>query len=192
MNPHIIGISGNMGSGKTTLCCELAKDLNASFLAWDDFDSISQGPEDYVDWYKRGEDYGEWNYQSLETILKCLKSQKNTMHPVHKINIKPTQYIVFDAPLGRLHKQTGGYIGTWFHIEVPLDVSLCRWLLRDFRENEKSKAELLDQLAFYLKESRPLFDDSKYKAEADLVIDGMETTKQQVKSVKKYLEIPLT
>ncbi len=190
MIPHIIGISGNMGAGKTTLARELAKDLKASFLAWDDFDMISQGPDDYVDWYNRGENYDEWNYQPLTTIFQSLKSKKNTIHPAFKSNLKPTKYIVFDAPLGRLHKQTGVYIDTWIHIRVPLDVSLCRWLIRDYDQNEKTKAELLEELVFYLNKSRPLFDDTKFKTEADLIIDGMKPTKQQVESIKHYFKIP--
>lgn len=189
MTPHIIGISGNMGAGKSTLTMALARELHSSFLCWDDFDEISNGPEDYIDWYKRGENYDEWNYQPLAMVLQCLKSEKNTMHPVCKIDIKPTKYIVFDAPLGRFHKQTGGYIDTWIHIEVPLDVSLCRWLLRDYKENDKTKAELLEELTFYLNQSRPLFEDTKFKTEANLVIDGMASIKQQVELIKQYLKI---
>ena len=189
MAPHIIGISGNMGAGKSTLTMELARELHGSFLCWDDFDEVSNGPQDYIDWYKHGENYDEWNYQPLAKVLQCLKSEKHTTHPVCKSDIKPTKYIVFDAPLGRLHKQTGVYIDTWIHIEVPLDVSLCRWLLRDYKENDKTKAELLEELTFYLTQSRPLFDDTKFKIEANLVIDGMASIKQQVELIKQYLKI---
>jgi uridine kinase len=56
MTPKIIGISGKTGAGKTTLGQAFAKPLQATFVCWDDFDDISEGPEDYVDWYKRGQD----------------------------------------------------------------------------------------------------------------------------------------
>jgi len=189
MTPHIIGISGNMGAGKSTLTKALATDLYSSLLSWDDFDEISNGPEDYIDWYKRGENYGEWDYQKLAEVLEYLRLGKSTPHPATPGSvINPTEYIIFDAPLGRFHKQTGIYIDTWVHIDVPLDVSLCRWLLRNYKETHKTKNELLDELEFYLNQSRPLFDDTKYKTEADLIINGMQSIKQQIKSVKQYLK----
>lgn len=188
MKPHIIGISGNMGAGKSTLTMELASKLQSSFLFWDDFDEISNGPEDYIDWYKRGENYSEWDYQGLADVLEYLKLGKSAAHPELQTIINPTEYIIFDAPLGRFHKQTGVHIDTWVHIDVPLDVSLCRWLLRDYRDTNKHKVELLDELEFYLHQSRPLFEDSKFKTKADLIIDGMLSTKQQIISIEQYLK----
>lgn len=188
MTPHIIGISGNMGAGKSTLTRELARDLQSSILSWDDFDEISNGPDDYIDWYKRGENYTEWDYQKLAVTLEYLKLGESTIHPVFQIVPNPTEYIFFDAPLGRFHKQTGIYIDTWIHIDVPLDISLCRWLLRDYKETDTTKNELLHELDLYLNQSRPLFDDSKFKIEADLIIDGMLSTKQQTISAKRYLK----
>lgn len=189
INPHIIGISGNMGAGKTTLTIELAKYFQSPFIAWDDFDEISRGPEDYIDWFKRGENYTEWDYPKLAEALKDLKSGESIIHPIKNLVVNPKQYIIFDAPLGRFHSQTGDYIDTWIHINVPLDVSLCRWILRDYKNTDKSKAELLNELEFYLNESRPLFDDSGFKDKADLIIDGMEATKKQVELIMGYLNI---
>lgn len=50
--PYIVGISGISGAGKSTLTSALQKEINATLLAWDNFDEISTGPYDYVDWYK--------------------------------------------------------------------------------------------------------------------------------------------
>ncbi|WP_454783736.1 AAA family ATPase [Legionella sp. WA2024007413] len=187
MASHIIGISGNMGAGKSTLTMELAKELHSTFINWDDFDEISTGPEDYVDWYKRGENYVEWNYQKLAEILESLKVKQPIAHPTLQVTLNPTKYIIFDAPLGRFHTQTGVYIDTWVHLDVPLDVSLCRWLLRNYKETNRTKNELVSEIDFYLNHSRPLFDDTKFKAEADILIDGMLSTKLQVKIIEKYL-----
>ncbi|KTD27033.1 uridine kinase [Legionella maceachernii] len=186
IKPHIIGISGNTGAGKTTLSTALATDLKSPVIAWDDFDAISNGPEDYVDWYKRGENYAEWDYPKLADILRDLKAGKTVIHPIHHDAIKPTQFIIFDAPLGRIHQQTGLYIDTWFHIHVPLDVSLCRWLLRDYKQANKTKTDLLNELQLYLTESRPLFNDAKFRLEADFILNGMDSTKQLVEVVKAY------
>ena len=123
MTSHIIGVSGNMGAGKTKLAIELASNLHGTLLGWDDFDEISNGPKDYIDWHKRGQNYSEWDYRSLSEVLRSLKSDKSAIHPVLKIDLYPTEYIIFDAPLGRFHKQTGIYIDTWVHIDVPLEAS---------------------------------------------------------------------
>lgn len=188
MNPKIIGISGNMGAGKTTLAHALQEDLKSTLLCWDDFDDMSTSPSDYVEWYYRSQNYGEWNYQALADVLKLLKAKQPVVHPVFKQLLNPTEYIVFDAPLGRLHHQTGQYIDIFLHINVPLDVSLCRHILRDFKNNNKTKEQLLEELEYYLSHSRPLFFDDDLKAGADLVIDGMLTIEEQIKIIKAYLK----
>ncbi len=188
MKSKIIAISGNMGSGKTTLARALQKDMKATLLCWDDFDDISTGPDDYVEWYHRGEDYNEWDYKELANTLKSLKGNQSILHPVFNQLLNPAEYIIFDAPLGRLHHQTGQHIDYCFHINIPLDISLCRHLIRDFKNSNKSKEELLEELEYYLTHSRPLFIDDDFKASADLVIDGMLTTEQQIQKIREYLQ----
>lgn len=183
----VIGISGVTGAGKTTLAAALAHALQATMLAWDDFDEIATGPADYVDWYHRGRNYDEWDYRALAEVLQSLKAKRPILHSVFKRVLQPTKYIIFDAPLGRLHPQTGQYIDICIHIEVPLDVSLCRRLLRDFRGNEKTKEELLLELEHYLAYSRPLFVDDDLKANADFVIDGMLDTKEQTAKINEKI-----
>src|SRR5690348_6307423 len=180
MVPIIIGISGNMGSGKTTLAKALTKSLTATSLAWDDFDDISTGPDDLIAWYKQGENYQAWDFPALENVLKILKSGNSIIHPVFNNKLIPTQYLIFDAPLGYLHEQTGKYIDLNIHIDCPLDVSLARWLIRDFKETNKTKQELIKELEFYLSDSRPLFMDEKLKSNADFIIDGLLSVDQQI------------
>jgi uridine kinase len=183
----IIGISANMGAGKTTLTNALAETLNATRLHWDDFDEISTHPIDYVAWYHRGQDYSEWNYEALADTLRSLKNNQIVPHPVLKNLLHPTELIVFDAPLGRLHNQTGQYIDFCIHITLPLDVSLCRWVLRNFKSNQKTKTELLEELEYYLSHSRPLFFDDDLKSSADFVVDGMLTTEEQIIKISEFL-----
>ncbi|MCW8397741.1 AAA family ATPase [Legionella sp. PATHC038] len=183
----ILGISGVSGAGKSTLAATLAKELGAVLISWDEFDAISIAPEDYVDWHQRGRDYQEWNYSELAQVLQVLKSENSMVHPVTLEVLGPTEFIIFDAPLGRLHQQTGQYIDLCVHIEVPLDVSLCRRVLRDYSEENKGKKELLEELAFYLNEARILFFDEELKKRADLILDGMAKIEFQVQFVKSFL-----
>jgi uridine kinase len=62
---------------------------------------------------------------------------------------------VFDAPLGRLHEQTGKYLDICIHIDAPLEVSLGRRLLRDFKENDKTKEEHLVKVEVHPRQYSP-------------------------------------
>ncbi|WED43128.1 uridine kinase [Legionella cardiaca] len=188
MKVQIIGISGISGAGKTTLTKALAKILKGTRLHWDEFDSLGTGPEDYRAWYDRGQNYTEWNYESLAKILQTLKENNVINHPALGKMLLPTPYIIFDAPLGRLHQQTGIFIDVCIHITLPLDVSLGRRIIRDFKAPDKSKEELLEELDFYLKHSRKLFFDEELQKNADLIIDGLLDTATQMKHCVDYLE----
>lgn len=187
MIPHIIGISGVTGAGKSTLVKILAQVLNATVVSWDEFDEISTEPLDYVEWYYRDRNYEEFRREALASVLKTLKTNKIVVHPVSEQTLVPTKYIIFDAPLGRCHQQTGQYIDTCIHITVPLDVSLCRRILRDFVDPVKTKEAMLEELSFYLKHSRPLFFDDDLRQTANLVVDGLLSPQEELEVVKHYL-----
>lgn len=186
MKPHIIGISGKTGAGKSTLSEILASKLSATLISWDDFDDVSVEPEDYIFWFHHSQDYSEFKRESLANTLAQLKNGKSVTHPVTKKNLSTTPIIVFDAPLGRLHQETGVYIDTMFHIEVPLDILLCRRILRDLKD-ASTKNDIIEELQFYLNHSRPLYMDTDLKKTADLVIDGMLSPEKESQLVMDYL-----
>ncbi|HDO7841032.1 TPA: uridine kinase [Legionella pneumophila] len=187
MTPYIIGISGKTGAGKSTLAKALSQDIKATLISWDDFDDISLEPEDYIEWYYKGCNYSEFKRESLAKTLANLKSKKEIIHPILHTLLNPTEYIIFDAPLGKLHIQTGEYIDTCVHIEVPLDISLCRRILRDFKDKLQTKENLLEEVSFYLNHSRPLYFDDDLKQNATIVIDGLLSTEAQIQIIKNFL-----
>lgn len=186
----IIGISGISGSGKSTLTKALADYLSASSLYWDDFDAISQSPDDYVDWFEHSRDYTEFNYETLAQSLCELKKGKVITHPVKQENITPTRYVIVDAPLGKAHEQTARYIDTFIHIDIPLDIALARRLLRDTKDRCDSQA-IVSTLNQYLHKSRPLFDTegmSLIANTADYIIDGTQKLEKQIEDIAAFLK----
>jgi uridine kinase len=168
----IIGISGVGGAGKSVLTNALGKALNATILFWDDFDEISKAPENYIEWYSKSKDYSEWKYDALAKVLNQLKMGEKIICPATKKELVPTDYIVFDAPLGRKHIVTGQYIDYSIFLNTPLDIALARRILRDFRE-KSNNTEIFEELDFYLTSSRPLYMmDYDAKEKYDFIVDG--------------------
>jgi uridine kinase len=185
--PRIIGISCKTGAGKSTIYKLLANELKATLISWDDYDDISQEPDDFIAWSHHGQDYDAFKRQALSKNLEELKNNKVTLHPVSNQILPATAFIIFDAPLGRLHQETGKFIDIMIHLDVPLDVLLCRRLLRDFKEQNNTK-DLLEEMLFYLEHSRPLYLGKELKDTADLVVDGMLSPEQELTDVINYIK----
>lgn len=186
----IIGISGIGGAGKSVLTHALGKALNAMILFWDDFDEISQDPKDYIKWYNTNRDYREWKYDALAEVLKQLKLGKKVICPATKKELIPTDYIVFDAPLGRKHTATGQYIDYSIFLDTPFDVALARRILRDFRDKANLNInEIFEELDFYITSSRPLYAMAyEEKEKFDYVVDGNQPVDEIVNIIVQQLQ----
>lgn len=187
----IIGISGIGGAGKSVLTTALGKRLNATTLFWDEFDEISQDPKDYIEWYNTSRDYSEWRYDALAEVLKQLKLGKKVICPATKKELIPTDYIIFDAPLGRKHIATGQYIDCSIFLNTPLDVALARRVLRDFRDKSNLNiTEIFEELDFYLIASRPLYTmDYEGNEKFDYVVDGNQPINELVTTLIQTVQI---
>ncbi len=181
----IIGISGIGGAGKSVLTNKLGEALNATRIFWDDFDEISEEPEDYIGWYNSNQNYDAWRYDALADTLKKLKNGEIIICPATQKKLSPTNPIIFDAPLGRKHTATGQYIDFLIWLNTPLDIALARRLLRDFRDKSNLNCkELFEELDFYLNSSRPLYTMAdKDTGQYDLVLDGSLPIDDQLKIV---------
>ncbi|HVE43742.1 MAG TPA: hypothetical protein VNC84_01195 [Gammaproteobacteria bacterium] len=186
----IIGISGMSGSGKSALTEALGKRLHAETLCWDDFDGISQDQKDYAKRYNMSRDYHGWRYDALVEVLKQLKSGKKIICPVTEKALTPTDYIIFEAPLGRKHVATGQYIDYLIFLNTPLDIALAR-KVRDFRDKSNLDiAEIFEELDFYLATSRSLYTMyyEKVKKSSDYAVDGNQSLDDIVASVVQKIQ----
>ena len=157
----IIAISGTSGGGKTTTVAELARRTpNSKALSIEDGDYISaSGITDLAKWEEDGWDVSLWNLQLLADDIKLLMQQN-------------LDYIFFDYPFGYMQKQISEFISLSVFIDTPLDISMARRLLRDFKD--KSVANIMEDAAWYLEEGRELFllSDGFQRRDAELIIDG--------------------
>ncbi len=183
----IIGISGISGAGTTTITKALGKFYNASTIFWDDFDDISESPDDYVLWFNTSKNYADWRYPALEKSLSALRNGRSIEHPTLKQKIEETPLIFFDAPLGKKHEATAQHVDIFIHLDTSMDVALARRLIRDF-STEESAQSILDILRWYLKEGRPLFDASAIQERSDVVIDGNLSVDEIVQQIQKFLK----
>lgn len=179
----IIGIQGVSGSGKTTLTKALGKALNATTLFWDDFDSISTGPSDYVEWFKTSKNRNDWKYDALAETLQSLKKEKSIVCPATDRLLTQTKYIIFDAPLGYDHKATGQWIDFLVFLNTPPDIAFARRLYRDY-QSEKHAHDILEEISAYLESTRPVYMESYDRKEsANLILEGNQPIETLVTKV---------
>ena len=111
----VIAICGRPGSGKSTLAGKLAAALrNASVVEWDAFETMTQWPPEKVaEWLQNGGDVSVVRAPGLVDALEeaCRKGP-----------------VLFEAPFGRLHPQSGRCITFAVWIDVDADLALARKL----------------------------------------------------------------
>jgi uridine kinase len=176
VQPYIIALGSYGGGGKTTLVRHLAFTLGVSAIFWDDYDEagLMTHPDDWV-----LADTNDWKVPQLAKDLRQLKEGQAITSPLDGSDILPTPYIVFDAPLGYAHKETGQHIDFFVFIDTPLDVAMARRILRDYfagketLTTEQTKT-LKEDMEGYLKFARAAFlgMDKNVKPLADLLVDG--------------------
>ena len=179
----VVGISAVTGGGKTAVATRLAELLqDAITLCFDDYDDTNIHPEHLQIWLAEGADYNVWETPVLTDHLRSLTAGNPVTSPVDGSEVLPAKHIVFDAPLGRAHLDTGQFIDLMVFIDTPLDVAMARRLLRDnpsvsTRNAEEPVRGLSADLSSYLERGRGLYleHQKQIRRDCDLVLDGCLT-----------------
>ncbi len=176
----VIGISSVSGGGKTATAKKLAVLLSdAVTLCFDDYDNSNLHPENLQEWFQQGGDYNAWKTPKLTRDLQTLKSGNPIASVLDGSPISPARFIIFDAPLGRAHRDTGRFIDFMVFIDTPLDLALARRILRNLvdEDPEETSKKLGNNLSDYVNEARPIFLHfiDQMKQTSDLILDGCRT-----------------
>ena len=181
----VIAIAGASGSGKSTLVRNIADRLeNSETMYFDDY-----RPQ----------------YENLTEDLGNLRKGNNIIYPVDNRRINAGKLIILEEPTGRTRRGMSDKIDFLVYINIPLEVSLARVLLRSILESgdkginefyntigpqfepkftEEQPTKLMHilvwQLEMYLKQHRQVYlvDHENNLKEADLVVDGLKPINQ--------------
>jgi uridine kinase len=188
----IVGIAGPSGSGKTTLVRRIASLL-------DDSETL------FYDNYRP--DYGKLT-QDLGELRKG-----NEITSGRKSIVKPEKYIIVEEPTGRQRPGMEDKIDFLVYINIPLEVSFARVLLRSIEQsNDNSINPFFEQIGpqfepkfsekasklmhimhwqirMYLEEHRAIYlrGHNLNMNDADLIVDGLKTIDEIVKEIIEKL-----
>ena len=154
------------------------------------------------------------NYDKLTNDLTELRKGNSIIYPRNNVEIRPQKYLVIEEPTGRRRKGMADKIDFLVYINLPLEVSFTRVLLRSLEQSEdtgingfyetigpqfepkfsEKPTKLMHimhwQLKMYLQEHRQLYlnDHLYHMKHADLIIDGIKTPEGLVKEILNELK----
>jgi pantothenate kinase len=186
----VIAVAGASGSGKSTLVRALAQRIeNAEAMYFDDYHP---------------------NYGNLTKDLQDLRRGNHVTYPEDDRRIDAGKVIILEEPTGRTRRGMRDKIDFLVYVNLPLEVSLARVLLRSIKQSEdrdingfyeaigpqfepkfseekptKLMHIMVWQLEMYLKQHRQgyLVDHEANLKDADLVVDGLKSVNQLIMEI---------
>ncbi|WP_313470317.1 adenylyl-sulfate kinase [Carnobacterium sp.] len=171
----VVVVSGVTAGGKTTLINELHKEfIDSKVISFDDYsiDALPSAPPIETPVQEAVNQY------DLSPLMKDFLSAKDTF-----------SFIFIDFPFGYKHTMLEPYITKTVYVKTPLDIVFARLIVRDYYN--KSAEEILNWAQLYLDSARPIFIDHEHfvSEDADLILDGTLPLVEQLKLVKKALQL---
>ncbi|MHA1187655.1 MAG: hypothetical protein ACTSSK_12430, partial [Candidatus Heimdallarchaeota archaeon] len=160
------------------------------------------------------DDY-EPNYDKLTNDLAELRKGNTITYPNTNRLIQPKKYFVIEEPTGRTRKGMNDKIDFLVYINLPLEISFTRVLLRSLEQSvdeginafyetigpqfepkfSEKPTKLMHimywQLKMYLQEHQQLYlnDHLLQMKDADLIIDGLKTREELTKEIINGFQI---
>ncbi len=180
----VVAVSSAPGGGKTTLVQKAGELLGASTLFFDDYESVSEYPQDLKQWVEDGADLNLWKTPKFADDLAALKRGENIESQAGGATTSPTEFIVIEEPMGRGRDEMAKSIDFVALIDTPLDIALARNLLRvdgtntsaNMRQGTKELlvASSREFVRDYLDVSRSVYIavQDQVAADCEMVLDG--------------------
>ena len=191
----VTGISSPSGGGKTVVSQRISELLpKSAVVCFDDYGQDIVSPDSYSSWLERGADYNEWKTPTLTRDLRKLKAGDAIACPITGVLLGPARSIIFDAPLGRAHAETGQLIDLMVYIDTPLDIAMARRLIRDLSSDpdaSKGQADAIrTELDAYLDYGRQAYLEmaKQVKPVCDLIVDGCHSVDRIAQEIIKAIE----
>lgn len=171
----IISIAAVSGGGKTTITESLTHELTNSKALYFDSYKFDNCPADICKWIDDGANYDEWVLTPLITDIQHLLQNSNL------------DYIIVDYPFTYLNSEMRELIDVTIFIDTPLDITMARRILRDFKEGTIS--EIHNDLKHYITHARKAYLEAIYtvKPNSDIVLDGSLSVSEIVVQIVEEL-----
>lgn len=209
--PHVIVISGSVGSGKSTISAALARALgDVPLLIFDHYGQYVEWPKDMVQWINDGANPSQIRVPKLKDDLLSLISGEAITDPFDGKIITPLHYIILEEPSGRERQEIRKYIDLVIYIDVPSDVCVIRmlervlnmelWKLKGTFESaaKEDLVRQLDSVALWITQyqrARAMYIQVSQivRENADIIVNGMNTidevTSDILNKINKEAEI---
>lgn len=198
----VIAISGTTGAGKTTLVNKLSSELNGVALFFDAYQKTTYYPNDLISRLSQGESI-DINMNPIDVKspdfyadLCKLKEGKKVIDPWGR-ELNPAKYIIVEEPFARLREDMKGILDSVVYIQIPLNISLARRVLRDIRhesahqdfDSDKKLEVIENYLSSYINGlgyGYQIIDELAIKS-SDLVLDGLKDTEENALAVIDFI-----